>query len=158
MISTLTQIYKRASWAHKIIFFSSHLLQPSYLLGKGGANRHCSETRESVSKSCLFFYISCISLIILKTWHLLLIGFIQFEIHMTKLLFKPTWINLASITSPSMCWAKSKYISQEDKQPWLFSSEDMRLRFHLGWETLNKAISGFLLLFEYRCILDCDIF
>lgn len=133
MISLHVHIYKRARGAHKIIIILQPppTWQPSSLLGKGGANRHCSE-RTVVPKGCLFFYTSCMSLMTLKSWHLLLIGFIQFEIHMTKLLFKPTWINLASITAPSMCWTKPKYISREDKRPWLLSCEDMWLVFHWG--------------------------
>lgn len=161
MIFTHMHMYKGAKRAHEIITILQlpPTSQPSYLLGKGGANRYYSERNEIVSGSCLLFYISCISLIILKSWHLLLISFISFEIHMTKLLLKPAWINLASIPSPSMCWTKSKYISQEDKQPWLFSSKDMWQRFHLGGEaTLNKAISRFLLLFGDWCILDCHFF
>lgn len=118
MIPTHMLIYNETRQVHNIIIILQLPLtwQFSHLFGKGGANRHCSERKDIVSKGCLFFYISCISLIILKFWHLLLISFIQFEIHMTKLLFKPIWINLASITSPSMCWTKSKYISQGDKQ------------------------------------------
>lgn len=127
-------MYKGARGTHKI----TTVLQPpptwqaSYLLGRGGPNRYCSERNKIVSGSCLLFYISCITVIILKCWQLLLISFIQLEMHMTKLFLKPAWINLASIPSPSMCWTKSKFISQGGKQPWLFSSKDMWRRFHLG--------------------------
>lgn len=157
MISTPVHMYKGTRRAHEIITVLQPppTWQPSYLRGKGGANRYCSESNGIVSGSCLLFRLSCISLIILKSWHLLLISFIQFEIHMTKLLLKPAWINLASIPSPSMCWTKSKYISQEDKQPWLFSSKDMWRRFLWGVRRLNKAISRVLLLFEDWWILDC---
>lgn len=89
----------------------------------------------------------------------MLISFIQYEIHMTKLLSKPTCINLASITSPSMCWAKSKYISQEDKYPWLFSYKRRATMISFGSEeTLNKTVFRFLLLFEDWNILNCHFF
>lgn len=89
----------------------------------------------------------------LKFWHLLLISFIHFEIHMTKLLFKSTWINLASINSPSMCWTKSKYISQEDKQPWLLAVKTCDCDLIWGMGRLSiKSYPGFY------CYLKTDVF
>lgn len=69
MIPKHVHIYKGARQARKITITLQPpaTWQPSYLLCKGGANKHCSKRREIVSKGCLFFYTSYISLIILKS-------------------------------------------------------------------------------------------